>query len=154
MDRTAKLCGELERGNDGTTLPPPKHEEPDPFTPPSSDSPLLFHGGPRSPDPPPPDEPTNTSVTSVQAAQAARLHFVHDGLVNRPYHPQFGGGTGVRGGSSVPTRWCLDRNETVEVTACENCKWGDYLGSQMEECLFVLEEKQRAKEGQEDESEE
>ena len=88
----------------------------------------------------------------VEPPLAARPFYSHDGLTSRPYHPQFGGGTGVRGETSAPPRWCPDRGEAVKVTACEECdKWGDH-GGQMEECLLDWEKKQQAKEGQEDES--
>jgi hypothetical protein len=90
----------------------------------------------------------------VEPPLAARPFYSHDGLTNRSYHPQFGGGTGVRGGTSETTRWCLDRKKAVEVTTCEECdKWGDH-GGQMEECLYDWEEKQHPKESPEDESEE
>ena len=154
MDRTCRLCGELERGIEGKTLPPSKQEEPDLFAPTLPTPPSLAGGGPRSPDPPPFPESTSHVRTALEPPLAARPFFAHDGLSREPYRPHPGSNPDSLGRTSVPTRWCPDRGEAVEVTACEERnKRGDH-GGQMEECLYDSEEKQQAKEGQEDESEE
>jgi len=89
----------------------------------------------------------------VEPPLAARPFYTHDGLTNRPYHPQFGGGTGVRGETSASTRWCLDHKESVEVTACEECdKWEDHGVDGIEQCLHDWqEENERQKKGEDEE---
>jgi len=154
LDRVGRMCGELERSIEGTTVPPTSQEEPD-FSPPISPSPpSLAVGGPRSPDPPIPEEHRPVEWVEMKSSFASRPYFAHDGLSREPYRPHPGRNTGSLDRTSVPTRWCPDRREAVEVTACEECdKWGNH-GGQMEECLYDWEEKQRPKESQEGESEE
>ena len=153
MDLTARLCGELEGSLEGTTTKPTKQEEPDFFSPTLPFQPSLAVGGPRSPDPPPFPESTSHVQTAIEPPPAARPYFVPEGLSREPYRPHPGSNPGSLGRTSIPTRWCPDRGKAVEVTACETCsKFKDH-GGQMEECLYDWEERQRVKEGHEDESE-
>ena len=154
MDPLARMMGTLEASTEGVTVPPAEPEEPALFQPAPPDPPSPALGGPRSPDPPPFPEPTSRVRTAIEPPLAARPYFAHDGLSREPYRPHPGSNTGSLGRTSVPTRWCPDRGEAIEVTACEKCdKWGNH-GGQMEECLYDWEERQRAKENQEDEYEE
>jgi len=153
-DPLGQTLGQLESSIEWTTVPPfrPFGEPEPPPIQPGPPAPTVYGSFGR--EPPAPQEPWERPWGMVEPPLAARPFYTHDGLTNRPYHPQIGGGAGVRGETSAPTRWCLDRNEAVEVTACEECdKWGDH-GGQMEECLLDWEEKQQAKEGQEEKSEE
>ena len=154
MDPLGRMLGELEASIEWTTVPPfrPFGEPEPPPIQPGPPAPTVY--GSFSREPPAPQEPWERPWGMVEPPLAARPYFAHDGLSREPYRPHPGSNTGSLGRTSVPTRWCLDRKKAVEVTACEECdKWGDH-GGQMEECLLDWEEKQQAKKGQEDESEE
>jgi len=154
MDPMGQLLGQLEASIEGMTTPPTRPEQLDLFAPTLPTPPSLAVGGPRSPDPPPFPESTSRVRTAIEPPLAARPYFVPEGLSREPYRPHPGSNPGSLGRTSVPTRWCPDRGKAVEITVCEECdKWGEH-GGQMEECLYDWEEKQQAKEGQKDESEE
>ena len=152
MDRTARLCGELEATIEGATTTPTKQEEPDFFSPTLPFQPSLAVGGPRSPDPPPFPESTNHVQTAIEPPLAARPYFVHDGLSREPYRPHPGSNPGSLGRTSVPTRQCLERGE-VEVTACEQCdKWGEHDGDGFKQCYHDWKQEKQDQEDGENET--
>jgi hypothetical protein len=70
----------------------------------------------------------------VEPPPTARPYFTPEGLSREPYRPHPGSNPGSLGRTSIPTRWCPDRGEAIEVTACEECdKWGDH-GAGIEQC--------------------
>jgi len=153
-DPLGQALGQLESSIEWTTVPPLRpfgEPEPPPIQP-GPPAPTVY--GSFSREPPAPQEPWERPWGMVEPPLAARPYFAHDGLSRESYRPHPGSNTGSLGRTSVPTRWCPDRGEAIEVTACKECdKWSDH-GGQMEECLYDSEEKQQAKEGHEDESEE
>jgi hypothetical protein len=141
MDPMSQMLGQLEATIEGTTTTPPKQEEPDFFSPTLPSQPSLAVGGPRSPDPPPSPESTSHVRTAIAPPLAARPFFAHDGLSLEPYRPHPGSNPGSLGRTSVPTRWCPDRGEAVEVAACEECdKWGEHDGDGVEQCYYDWQE--------------
>ena len=154
MDPLGRMLGKAEANREGMTVPPLRpFGEPEP-PPIQTGPPAPIVYGSFSREPPAPQEPWERPWGMVEPPLAARPYFAHDGLSRESYRPHPGSNTGSLGRTSVPTRWCPDRGEAIEVTACKECdKWSDH-GGQMEECLYDSEEKQQAKEGQEEKSEE
>ena len=153
-DPLGQALGQVEASIEWTTVPPFRpfgEPEPHPIQP-GPPAPTVY--GSFSREPPAPQGPWERPWGMVEPPPPARPYFAHDGLSREHYRPHPGSNTGSLGRTSVPTRWCPDRGEAVEVTACETCnKFGNH-GGQMEECLYDWEEKQQPKESQEDESEE
>jgi len=92
----------------------------------------------------------------IEPPTAAKPYLTHDGLTNRPYHPQFGGSTGIRNNAGSSEKWCARDECTVdEEEACPSCdEFGDHDGDGVERCYFDwLEENQEqdgANEGDEE----
>ena len=154
MDPLGRMLGELEASIEWKTVPPlrPFGEPEPPPVQPGPPAPTVY--GSFGPTSPASQEPRERPWGTIEPPPAARPYLTPEGLSREPYRPHPGSNLGSLGRTSIPTRWCPDRGEAVEVTACEECnKWGDH-GGQMEECLYDWEEKQQAKEGQEEKSEE
>jgi hypothetical protein len=88
----------------------------------------------------------------VEPSLAARPYYTHDGLTNLPYHPQFGGDTGIRGETTAKSRWCPDLNQAVEEATCFTCDcWGDH-GAGVEQCYYDWKQEEQDREEGEDET--
>ena len=134
MDPVAEMLNELEASIEGTTVPPPRPFDPPPVMP-GPPEPIVY--GSFDQHPPAPQEPWEKPWGMIEPPLAARPYFTHGGLTNRPYHPQFGGGTGVRGEAATTSRWCPELEEAIEETACSSCgKWGDHDGDGVERCRY------------------
>jgi len=154
LDSLGQALGQVEESIEWKTIPPlrPFGEPEPPPVQPGPPAPIVY--GSFGQTPPASQEPRGKPWGMIEPPPAARPYFAPEGLSREPYRPHPGSNPGSLGRTSIPTRWCPDRGEAIEVTACEECdKWGDH-GGQMEECLLDWEEKQQAKKGQEDESEE
>ena len=88
----------------------------------------------------------------IEPPLAARPYFAPEGLAREPYRPHLGSNTGRLGRTSLPTRWCPERNEAVEMTTCETCdKWGDH-GAGVEQCYYDWKQEKQGQEEGEDET--
>jgi hypothetical protein len=98
-------------------------------------------------------EPWGKSWDTIEPPPAAKPYYTHDGLMNRPYHTQFGGGTGVRGETAATSRWCQELEEVIEETACSSCaNWGEHDGDGIERCYHDSKQKEQDREEGEDET--
>jgi len=153
MDPLGQMLGELEASIEWTTVPPLRpfgEPEPPPIQP-GPPAPTIYGSFDR--EPPMPQEPWERPWGMLEPPLLATPYFAHEGLTNRPYHPHPGSSTGSLGQTSVPTRWCPDRDEVVEVTACETCdKWGEHDGDGVEQCYHDWKQKKQDQEEGEDES--
>jgi len=153
MDPLGRMLGELEVSIEGTTVPPfrPFGEPEPPPIQPGPLAPTVY--GSFSREPPAPQEPWERPWGMVEPPLAARPYFAPDGLSREPYRPHPGSNMGSLGRTSVPTRWCLDRKEAVEVTACEKCdKWGEHDGNGVEQCYHDSNQEKQDQEDGEDET--
>jgi hypothetical protein len=152
MDPLGQMLGQLEASIEWTTVPPLRpfgDPEPPPVMP-GPPAPIVF--GSFGPAAPAPQEPSEKPWGMVEPPPAARPYFAYDGLTNRPYHPQFGGGTGVRGETATTRRWCPDLEEAIEETACSSCgNWGDH-GAGVEQCYYDWKQEEQDREEGEDET--
>ena len=146
MDPVAEMLGELEASIEGTTVPPPRPFDPPPVMP-GPPEPIVY--GSFDQHPPASQEPWEKPWGMLEPPLAAKPYFTHDGLTNRPYHPQFGGGTGVQGETAATSRWCPEQEEAIEETACSSCgNWGDH-GTGVEQCYHDWkQEEQNREEGE------
>jgi hypothetical protein len=145
-----QILGQLEASIEGTTTPPTRLEEPDMFAPTLPEPPPLAVGGPRSPDPLPFPEPTSPVRTAIEPPLAARPYFAPEGLSREPYHPHPGSNTGGLGRTSLPTRWCPEKNREVEESICYECALWDDHGAGFEECLHDWQQRQQENRREED----
>ena len=151
MDHLGQMLGQVEAGIEWTTVPPLRpfgEPEPPPIQP-GPPAPTIYGSFDR--EPPMPQEPWERPWGMLEPPLLATPYFAHEGLTNRPYHPQLGSNPGSLGRTSVPTRWCPDRSEPVEVTACEDCKWGEHDGDGVEHC-YHDQKQDKQEEESEDES--
>jgi hypothetical protein len=121
MDPVAEMLGELEASIEGTTVPPLRpfgNPDPPPVMP-GPPEPIVY--GSFDQHPPASQEPWEKPWGMLEPPLAAKPYFTHDGLTNRPYHPQFGNSTGVRGETAATSRWCPELEEAIEETACSSC---------------------------------
>jgi hypothetical protein len=151
MDPLGLMLGELEASIEGTTVPPlrPFGEPEPPPVMPGPAAPIVF--GSLGREPPAPQEPWERPWGMIEPPLAARPYYAHDGLTNHPYHPQSGGGTGIRGETAATSRWCPEREEAIEETACFSCdKWGEHDG--VEQCYHDWKQEEQDREEAEDET--
>ncbi|MGB2754288.1 MAG: hypothetical protein WBD75_08075 [Phycisphaerae bacterium] len=134
MDPMGQILGQLEASIEGTATPPTKLEEPDMFAPTLPEPPPLAVGGPRSPDPSIPEEHRAVEWIEMKPPLAARPFFAHDGLSREPYRPHPGSNPGSLGRSSIPTRWCPEKDHEVEESTCYECALWDDHGAGIEQC--------------------
>jgi len=138
MDPLGLMLGKLEASIEGTTVPPlrPFGEPEPPPTQPGPPAPIVY--GSFSHEPPSPQEPWERPWGEIEPPLSARLYFAPDGLTNRPYHPQFGGGTGIRNNAGSNEKWCARDECTVdEAEKCPSCDdFGDHDG--VERCRYDL----------------
>jgi hypothetical protein len=149
-DALGKLLGQVEESIEWTTVPPlrPFGEPEPPPVQPGPPAPTVY--GSFGPTSPASQEPRERPWGTIEPPPAARPDLTPEGLSREPYRPHPGSSTGSLGRNAIPTRWCPDRGEAVEVTACEACdKWGDHDGDGVEQCYYEWEEKQ--KEGSDEE---
>jgi len=150
MDPMGQILGQLEASIEGMTGPPTIQEEPGLFSPTSPLPISLAVGGPRSPDPPPFPEPTSRVRTAIAPPLAARPYFAPEGLSREGYRPHPGSNAGALGRSSIPTRWCPEKNREVEESTCYECAlWEDH-GAGFEECLHDWQQRQQEDRREED----
>jgi hypothetical protein len=136
MDPLGLILGELEASREGMTVPPlrPFGEPEPPPTQLGPPSPIVF--GSFSREPPAPQEPWEGPWGEIEPPLAGRPYLTHDGLTNRPYHPQFGGSTGIRNNAGSNEKWCArDQCAVDEEETCPSCgEFGDHDG--VERCRY------------------
>jgi hypothetical protein len=157
MGPLGRILGEAEASVEGMTVPPlrPFGEPEPPSIQPGPSAPTVF--GSFIHEPPTPQESWERPWGEIEPSPATRPYLTHDGLTNRPYHPQFGGGTGIRNNAGSSEKWCARDQCTVdEAEDCPSCdEFGDHDGDGgVERCYFDwLEENQEqdgANEGDEE----
>ena len=136
MDPLGRRLGKLEATIEGTTVPPLRpfgEPEPPPIQP-GPPAPTVF--GSFSRDPHAPQDPWDRSWGEIEPSPAARPFLTHDGLTNRPYHPQFGGSTGIRNNAGSSEKWCARDECTVdEAEDCPSCdEFDDHYGDGVARC--------------------
>jgi hypothetical protein len=152
MDPLGRMLGELEASIEGMTVPPLRpfgNPDPPPVMP-GPPAPIVY--GSFDQHPPASQEPWEKPWGMIEPPLAARPYYTHDGLTNRPYHPQFGGGTSGRGETAATSRWCPELEEAIEKTACSSCgKWGDH-GAGVEQCYHDWTQEEQDREEGKDET--
>jgi len=138
LDPLGQALGQVEESIEWTTVPPlrPFGEPEPPPVQPGPPAPIVY--GSFGQTPPASQEPRGKPWGMIEPPSAARPYLTHDGLTNRPYHPQFGGSTGIRNNAGSSEKWCArDQCAVDEEEDCPSCDdFGDHDDEDVERCRY------------------
>jgi len=134
LDPLGQMLGQAEVSIEWTTVPPlrPFGEPEPPPVQPGPPAPTVYGSFGR--DLPASQEPRERPWGTIEPPLAARPYLTPEGLSRKPYRPHPGSNPGTLGRSSIPTRWCPEKDREVEESTCYECALWDDHGAGIEQC--------------------